>query len=146
MEKQEISDAPVTRSFQPDPEHDDVGIHRWPYPISSPFRFRSLISPRRGWLSLESFHESLRAPFFFFFFITLSNEVCRNFFSCFSTTFFSIYYFSSSVENDNCQFRRFDAIAVSILGVYREDLLVRLCINNDAWFLFSVSFFLKENC
>lgn len=81
-----------------------------------------------------------------FFFITLSNEVCRNFFSCFSTTFFSIYYFSSSVENDNCQFRRFDAIAVSILGVYREDLLVRLCINNDAWFLFSVSFFLKENC
>lgn len=87
-----------------------------------------------------------RCVLLFFFFITLSNEVSRNFFSCFSTTFFSIYYFSSSVENDNCQFRRFDAITVSILGVYREDLLVRLCINNDAWFLFSVSFFLKENC
>lgn len=83
--------------------------------------------------------------FFFFFYYAFERSLSELFFLL-SIIFFLIYYFSSSVENDNCQFRRFDAIAVSILGVYKEDLLVRLCINNDAWFLFSVSFFLKENC
>lgn len=130
MEKQEISDAPVTRSLQPDSEDDDVRIHRWPYPISSPFRSFSYFA-FSGWLSLESFHELLS----FFFYYTFEQSLLE---------FFLLLFFRFIIfprRSNNCRFRRFDAFESGI-DTCRGDLLVRL-YPLTMWFFFFFSFWKK---
>lgn len=138
MEKQEISDAPVTRSFQPDPEDDDVRIRRWPYPISSPFRSFSYFAST--WMTQSRIVPRNVACPLFFFIITLSNELRWNFFLAFRLDIFRFVIFP-------CQFRRFDASCFEnnfdIYMLYRGICLFDY-IYQQRGFSF-VFFFLKEN-
>lgn len=98
---------------------------------------RSLISPRRGWLSLESFHELLRALFFSLL-LHFRTSFVGIFFLAFRLDIFRFVIFPS-------QFRRFDASSFessfNIYMLYRGDLLVRLYLSTT-WYFFC--FFLSE--
>lgn len=98
---------------------------------------RSLISPRRGWLSLESFHELLRALFFSLL-LHFRTSFVGIFFLAFRLDIFRFVIFPS-------QFRRFDASSFessfNIYMLYRGYLLVRLYLSTT-WYFFC--FFLSE--
>lgn len=101
---------------------------------------RSLISPRRGWLSLESFHELLRALFFSLL-LHFRTSFVGIFFLLFDYIFFDLLSFLLNFEDLMLAVLR----AVLIYICYIEGICLFDYIYQQRGFSF-VFFFLKENC